>query len=101
MLYKEIEEDALNVKFDGRPCKLPIDRVIQQNEMLVLTIELYLPNQNIDIWTSNQHMTNEVPYTFTVINGMMYQHEISQKTTVYLSLRGVHFVESFEVMELC
>lgn len=52
----EIKEDALDVKFDGRACKLPIDKVIKQNEMLVLKIEPYLPNKNIDIWTSKQHM---------------------------------------------
>lgn len=96
----ETEEGTLNVKFEGRACKLPIDKVIPENEILVLTIKPSLHNENLDMWGSNQHMIKILPQTHQAINGMMYQHELSQQTTLYLSLTGGHFVESFEVVEI-
>lgn len=97
----ETEEGTLNETFEGRHCKIPIDRVIHQNEILVLTIKPYLPSQNYDIWEPDQHMVKTLPLTPSKFNGMMYQHKISKQTTLYLSLEGGHLVKSFEVMEMC
>ncbi|CAG2207956.1 BTBD3_6 [Mytilus edulis] len=93
-LCSETEEgtDIVDVKLEGKDYKLPIDKVLQQNEMLVLTIRP----------PSNQHAVKMLLHTYTNFkNGMMYQHDISNQTTLYLSLTGGHLVESFEVTEIC
>lgn len=93
-LCSETEEgtDIVDVKYEGKDYKLPIDKVLQQNEMLVLTIR---PQ-------SNQHAVKMLLHTYTNFkNGMMYQHDLSNQTTLYLSLTGGHLVESFEVTEIC
>lgn len=97
----ETEEGTLNVKYEGRACKIPIDKVIQQNEILELTINPILSNPNLNKWEPDQHKIWLLPFAFAIYNGMMYRHEISQQTTLYFSLRGGHVVESFEVMEVC
>ncbi|CAG2256657.1 unnamed protein product [Mytilus edulis] len=89
------------VRPSGRACKLPIDKVIPQNEILILTIKPNPPNQYPYDWESKQHHLKSLPQTFAVKNGMMYEHELSQRTTLFLALKGGYLVESFEVMELC
>lgn len=94
-------EGTLNVTFVGRACKLPIDKVIPENEILVLTIKPNIPNENLHILGANQHVIQILPQTYGMKNGMMYEHKLSQQTTLYLSLTGGHLVESFEVVEMC
>ncbi|XP_071125670.1 BTB/POZ domain-containing protein 6-like isoform X2 [Mytilus edulis] len=95
-------EGTLNVKFEGEACKLSIDKVIPESEILVMTIKPDISNENL-MWGANQHVTQNLPqtYVYRPIHGMMYEHELSQQTTLYLSLTGGHLVESFEVVEIC
>ncbi|XP_052078335.1 BTB/POZ domain-containing protein 6-B-like [Mytilus californianus] len=97
----ETDEGTLNVTFEGRACKLPIDKVISENEKLVLTIKPCIPFGYSDMWGTNQHVIPILPQKYQLINGMMYQHELSQQTTLYLALTGGNLVESFEVVEIC
>ncbi|VDI55300.1 BTB/POZ domain-containing protein 3/6 [Mytilus galloprovincialis] len=98
----ETEEGTvtMDVIFDGKACKLPIDKIIPQNEMLVMTIKPNVTNFSFGMWGQNQHATKTFPISNqNWINDMMYQHKLSDQTTLYLSLTGGHLVESFELLE--
>ncbi|VDH96034.1 Hypothetical predicted protein [Mytilus galloprovincialis] len=100
--YAEEDTVVMDVIFEGRACKLPIDKIIPQNEMLVMTINPNVTNHNLRMWGQNQQAIKTFPPTYKhMINGMMYQHKLSDQTTLYLSLTGGHLVESFEVLEIC
>ncbi|CAC5374321.1 BTBD3_6 [Mytilus coruscus] len=94
-------DDTMNVTFEGRVCKVPIDRLISKTEMLELTIQSNDGNYNQRVWGSNQHTIARLPYANLRFNDMMYQHELPQQTTLFLSLTGGYLLESFEVMEIC
>lgn len=83
----EPEEIIVDVIFEGRACKLPIDKVIPQNEILILTIKPNPPNQYPYDWESKQHHLKCLPEEFVVKNGMMYEHQLSQRTTLKWPLK--------------
>ncbi|XP_063415862.1 BTB/POZ domain-containing protein 2-like [Mytilus trossulus] len=101
--WRDIKTDevTLNINYEGRACKLPVDKVILENQKLEFSIKPCLPHRNYNLWGSNRHMIKILPQTYQLVNGMMYEHKLSQQTTLYLSLTGGYLVESFEVVEIC
>lgn len=69
--------------------------------MLVLTIKPYVTIYNHQYLGSNQPLIQLLPHANQRCNGMMYSQDLSQQTTLYMTLTGGHLVESFEIMELC
>ncbi|XP_071125662.1 BTB/POZ domain-containing protein 2-like [Mytilus edulis] len=97
----ETDEGTLHVTFEGKACKLPIDKVVLENEKLVLTITPCRHNGNSNTRGINQDLIPIIQQTCQLINGMMFKHELSHQTSLYLTLTGGHLVESFEVVDIC
>ncbi|VDH88882.1 BTB/POZ domain-containing protein 9 [Mytilus galloprovincialis] len=91
--------NTVNVTFEGRVCKVPIDRLISETEKLELTIRSKDGYQG-GIGAS-KYMIARLPYVNPRSNDMMYQHKLSQQTTLFLSLTDGYLLESFEVIEMC
>ncbi|CAG2257735.1 BTBD1_2 [Mytilus edulis] len=90
--YAEEGTVAMDVIFEGRACKLPIDKIIPQNEMLVMTINLNVTNHNLGMWDKPTN-DQDVPTYIPKYDKWMYQHKLSDQTTLYLSLTGGHLVK--------
>lgn len=93
--------DTVNVTFQGKSCKVPIEKLISNTEMLVLTIKPYVTIYNLQYLGSNQPLIQLLLHANQRYNGMMYSQDLSQQTTLYMTLTGGHLVKSFEIMELC
>ncbi|XP_071125673.1 BTB/POZ domain-containing protein 6-like [Mytilus edulis] len=93
---------VINLPCDGGGYKLQIDKVIFQNEMLVMTIQPndYTRGPKKSEWLARRCMIIILPDEDERFDGMMYQHKITQQTTLNLSLTGGHLAERLEVMEL-
>ncbi|CAG2207954.1 BTBD3_6 [Mytilus edulis] len=93
---------VINLACDGSGYKFPIDEVISQNETLVMTIQPSDCTRGHRVWESEarKYMIMILPDEDERSDGMMYQHKLSDQTTLNLSLTGGHLVESLEVMEL-
>ncbi|XP_076117999.1 BTB/POZ domain-containing protein 6-like [Mytilus galloprovincialis] len=93
---------VINLACDGSGYKFPIDEFVSQNEMLVMTFQPIDYTRGHRVWKSEarKYMIIILPDEDERFDGMMYQHKLSDQTTLNLSLTGGHLVESLEVMEL-
>ncbi|VDI13201.1 Hypothetical predicted protein, partial [Mytilus galloprovincialis] len=64
----ETDEGTLHVTFEGKACKLPIDKVVLENEKLVLTITPCLHYGNSNIWGIKQDLIPIIQQTCQLIN---------------------------------